>query len=370
MKFLKMAFIAVGFFLFFAFGMASRHYENSLYLLIYDAYKTVKPEEPLTLAEFNIDPAEISYNLLGISNNVEETRNRLTKSVILPEDMVKVEEKQIADETYELSAKLYGILVKAELNKAPGGNATCLRMYVQGHNGDPFKHDYHNEILKSSLEDGCDFLSMSMLGLGQNYGRASFPAGKYHSEEVIMPWQAAARHGNYLFYHDKNLPEMDHLALFMSPHYYIIQSIIDDYQETALMGISGGGWYTVMLAALIDKIDLSIVYAGSLPNVYRTSVHFFGDSEEVSSDLYREFNYWELYFLGSIRNEGGKPRNYHFVFNDRDSCCFMDPAASHFKAMSEEIYPRNVSVTIDRSNFHSMDVGLVMNILRSYGSIS
>jgi len=178
---------------------------------------------------------------------------------------------------------------------------------------------------------------MSMLGLGQNFGRASFPAGKYGSEEVIMPWRAAARHGNYLFYHDKNLPEMDHLALFLSPHYYIIQSIIDDYQETALMGISGGGWYTVFLAALIDKIDTSIVYAGSLPAIYRTSVHFFGDYEEVASDLYREFNYWELYLLGSLRDEGLQDRSYNFVFNDRDDCCFMDPAASHFKIISEEI---------------------------------
>ena len=370
MKYIKaLAFLCFGFFAF-AYGMAVRHYEIPPHGILQSVFRTINPEPTPELAGFKIDPTEISEALSQISASSASVRDRLKQPVILPPEMVQLSVKEISETKRELTAKIYGIPITAELNKTKGQDAKCLRIYIQGHGGHPFNYDYHNEILKSSNDEGCDFLSMSMLGKGQNTGPVSFPAGKYDSEEIFLPWEAAARHGNYLFYNDKDLPEMDPLALFLTPHYYIIQSIIDDYQDTAIMGISGGGWYVVWLAALIDKIDTSIVYAGSLPMVYRTSVHFFADYEEVSSNLYREFNYWELYYLGSIRDSGPQDRKYYFVFNDKDDCCFMDPAASHFQKLSREIYPENVFVTVDKSNQHTMNVDLILRILNEASSTS
>jgi len=151
MKLLKIASIAFVCFFFFAFGLVTRHYETSLYMFIHDTYRTVKSNDPAVLAEFSIDPTEISQALADVSGNVVDTRNRLKERVILPPEIVRISEKEVSENKYELSAKLYGIEVTTGLNKTPCGNSTCLRMYVQGHGGDPFSYDYHNDILKASL---------------------------------------------------------------------------------------------------------------------------------------------------------------------------------------------------------------------------
>lgn len=125
------------------------------------------------------------------------------------------------------------------------------------------------------------------------------------------------------------------------------------------MGISGGGWYTVWMAALVPEFDYSIVYAGSLPNEYRTSEAFFGDYEEFAAQVYRTFDYWQLYHLGSRRGEAAEERVQYFVFNDRDNCCFMEPAASHFAGVAKEIYGDAVRVIVDQNDEHVMNVSVV-----------
>ena len=93
------------------------------------------------------------------------------------------------------------------------------------------------------------------------------------------------------------------LTLFISPHYNIIKSIINDYEDVSIMGISGGGWYTVWLSALIPKIKSSISYAGSLPIEYRKFEGVGGDWEQQHSQIYNYISYWELYKLMTINEE-------------------------------------------------------------------
>ena len=63
----------------------------------------------------------------------------------------------------------------------------CLRIYIQGHEGSPFDFEYHNKILNNFLKDGCDVLSMSMLGIGQNIGKVFFPIRS--GTTIKSPWR-------------------------------------------------------------------------------------------------------------------------------------------------------------------------------------
>ena len=53
----------------------------------------------------------------------------------------------------------------------------------------------------------------------------------------------------------------------LSGNYYLIKKIINssNYNEVVMIGISGGGWYATMLAAIMPEIDKSISFAGTIP---------------------------------------------------------------------------------------------------------
>ncbi len=342
----------------FSYGIATGYWRLPPIDQVRDLYRLFHEKPVPKMAGFTLNTDAIATALDAMSADIEATRNDLRSRVILPSDRVKVTSEDMGDGTRQISAQLYGLTTKSLLSKAAGG-ASCLRIYIQGHGAGPFDMDYHNTLLTKAVEQGCDFLSMSMVGLGQNTGPVEFPSGRYPGQVTRMDWREAHRHGSYMVFHDVTLPAYDFLTLFLSPHYYTIQSIIDDYENVSVMGISGGGWYTVWMAALFPEIDYSIVYAGSLPNVYRTSEAFHADYEEVAASIYDAFDYWQLYHLGSRRGETAEERVQYFVFNDRDNCCFMDPAASHFAGVAKEIYGDAVRVIVDQNDEHVMNVSVV-----------
>jgi hypothetical protein len=129
------------------------------------------------------------------------------------------------------------------------------------------------------------------------------------------------------------------------------------------MGISGGGWYVVWLAALMPEIKKSISYAGSLPMEYRKFRENEGDWEQTGSNLYKKTSYFDLYQLMLINEDGSKIRDGILIYNSNDSCCFMNPYASHFKNLINND-PRFPSIIIDDSNTHTMRPELIFEILK------
>ena len=53
---------------------------------------------------------------------------------------------------------------------------------------------------------------------------------------------------------DESNPNIDGLALMLSGNYYLIEDLIGDYQDSTIIGISGGAWYATILAALLPQI--------------------------------------------------------------------------------------------------------------------
>ena len=92
-----------------------------------------------------------------------------------------------------------------------------------------------------------------------------------------------------------------------------------DYDEYYMVGISGGGWTTVLYSAIDQRISQSYSVAGSYPLYLRQEVKNLGDYEQNNLDIYRISNYLELYTMSSFGND--RKLVQLFIYND--PCCFQ-----------------------------------------------
>ena len=91
-----------------------------------------------------------------------------------------------------------------------------------------------------------------------------------------------------------------------------------DFDSYYMMGISGGGWTTVLFSAIDDRISQSYSVAGTIPIFMRSDSKNIGDYEQIIPELYAITNYLELYILNSY----GDDRIHVQIFNNNDPCCF------------------------------------------------
>ncbi|PBO85636.1 MAG: hypothetical protein COA77_03410 [Thaumarchaeota archaeon] len=92
-----------------------------------------------------------------------------------------------------------------------------------------------------------------------------------------------------------------------------------NYNLIHMVGISGGGWTTVLSSALDTRISKSYPVAGSVPMYLRfNNVKNMGDYEQMIPEFYQISGYLDLYVLGSI----GENRKQLQIFNENDPCCF------------------------------------------------
>lgn len=318
-----------------------------------------------------INKASVKIHLEDITNRFRYHKEVLLERVVLPRSLVTFEEVSQSSTISDVYATFYGIRVHGILQRVSSNRKSCLIIYNQGHGGNPFKYEHHNVIVKKGISNGCDVLSLSMIGLGLNEGSVEFPAKAIGLENVSLGIDQARDHGNYSLYHDKKLPMKDPLSLFLSGHYYLIKQLAVNYDFISMIGISGGGWYTTWLAALIDEIDVSVSYAGTLPLAFRAIDEHHGDWEQVDSELYDDYDYWSLYQLGTINDKGAQNRKVILVYNSHDSCCFMDPEASQLKGLVSSLDLPNIDVIVDASIRHALNVDLAFPFLvRSNGKVN
>jgi hypothetical protein len=106
--------------------------------------------------------------------------------------------------------------------------------------------------------------------------------------------------------------------------------------DITMIGLSGGGWTTHLLAAIDTRIKLSFPIAGSYPLYLRNGEEnkaHLGDLEQYYEPLYNEdiasdgtgggiATWLEIYALGGI----GKGRKQIMITSQYDDCCFFgDP---------------------------------------------
>ena len=91
-----------------------------------------------------------------------------------------------------------------------------------------------------------------------------------------------------------------------------------DFKQYSMIGLSGGGWTTVIYSAIDERISDSFSVGGSMPFYLRVNDRDIGDYEQTNIELYQNVNYLELYVLGAY----GDGRKHIQIFNKNDPCCF------------------------------------------------
>jgi hypothetical protein len=106
-----------------------------------------------------------------------------------------------------------------------------------------------------------------------------------------------------------------------------------------MIGISGGGWTTVVYSALDPRISSSYPVAGSYPIYIRNQIEgSSGDYEQTAPNFYARASYIELYILATFG------RRQLQIFNLEDACCFPGTYSSTYKG-----YIQGVAANLDGS---------------------
>lgn len=110
----------------------------------------------------------------------------------------------------------------------------------------------------------------------------------------------------------------------LAPFYLSMQRAIDllislehaDPARVAVAGLSGGGWQTIIISSLDERVALANPVAGYSSFVQRAEVPpDLGDSEQSPTDLATVADYLHLTALRA-------PRPTLLTYNDKDQCCF------------------------------------------------
>ncbi len=110
------------------------------------------------------------------------------------------------------------------------------------------------------------------------------------------------------------------LRLFLDPTLVSLNYLLKhcSYRDVNMVGLSGGGWTTNLVAAIDERVRLSFSVAGSMPVYYRHDGSI-GDIEQFVPGLYRDIaGYPDLYVLGAF----GEGRKQVQILNRNDDCCF------------------------------------------------
>jgi acetyl xylan esterase AXE1 len=99
-----------------------------------------------------------------------------------------------------------------------------------------------------------------------------------------------------------------------------------DRERLGMTGLSGGGWQTIVLSALDERVRVAVPVAGFSSTVTRVEDHRYGDLgdfEQNASDLFEGRDYPLLVAMRA-------PRPTMLIYNAEDSCCFRGPLAKPF----------------------------------------
>ncbi len=189
-----------------------------------------------------------------------------------------------------------GILVHPE-----NANGDLL-IYHEGHD-DSFKN--HRIRIERFLKAGFAVLAMDMPLTGVN--RTDRGPIRTHADLAELPFP---------------------IHFFLEPVVRSLNYAVSAYgfEAVYMTGFSGGGWTTVLAAALDTRIQGSYPVAGSYPFYVRSQIiDIEGDFEQNDAGLYRIASYIDLYVLGAAG------RRQLQIFNRFSPCCFPGSYASTYQ---------------------------------------
>lgn len=214
-------------------------------------------------------------------------------------------------------------------------NANRLAIVHQGHAGN--LEAGVGATANDLLQQGFTVVTMMMPLYGWNTDTTASIPGQgnvnYSTHDQIIQNTLPANGGNGY-------------RLFLEPVVQGInyaQAMMPGLEDITMIGLSGGGWTTSMMAAIDPRISLSIPVAGSAPLYVRNddvTQSSYGDLEQTYSPLYNEniqpngsgggvATWLEIYALGGY----GEGRRQIKVTNEFDNCCFPGKYPDTYKSI-------------------------------------
>ena len=328
----------------FIYGITVGHYEifpfdliQNFKSLIFDDFK--EKQNNILIYEENID----SLISINSENDVSNKRKALTNFIWndqVPYSSTILVDENIVDERYQNLSNLKSIhrltiSMEYSVNSIsylflPENSNDQLIIYHQGHGGDFING---KDTIDFFLDKNYSVLAFSMPLLGMN-------------NQPIIDLE---HFGKIKFTNHKHLQflessEFSPVKFFIEPIgvslNYLDQNF--DFDSYYMMGISGGGWTTVLYSAIDDRISQSYSIAGTFPIFMRSDSKNIGDYEQIIPELYAIVNYLELYILNSY----GDNRIHVQIFNNNDPCCFSGNISGIY---DHEINERLIK--LDKGNF-------------------
>lgn len=137
--------------------------------------------------------------------------------------------------------------------------------------------------------------------------------------------ELAARGNEHWFGAHLDLVGMNEMGLFYLEMRRGLDYLYDhpnvDRNRLAVTGLSGGGWQTILLSALDERVRVSVPVAGFSSIRTRVEVKAYGDLgdvEQSATDMYDGRDYTYLAAMMA-------PRPTLMVYNAEDDCCFRAP---------------------------------------------
>ena len=345
----------------FSYGLLVGHYEIFPFSVLSEIKNTSSQLESNERLQIYQETSHIqnliSFNSISDIDNTKQMLNEyIWNDPKLPSDLVTKHEYDVKDSmisklkyleridsfTVEMN---HGMNSISYLFLAENTNNKLI-IYHQGHDAvslnDFDRHSFDQDIplIQNFLDNNYSVLVFSMPGKGMNnepiVNHEKFGTFKINS------------HNHFELLETENFHP---LRFFIEPIVLTLNQIEKDYsfEEFSMIGLSGGGWTTIIISAIDDRVNESYSVAGSFPIWLRSDSRDFGDYEQTIPEFYQIANYEELYFLGAYGND----RSLFLFYNEFDSCCFSGklynkfPFADSIKTKLSEFGKTNFDVIID-----------------------
>lgn len=201
---------------------------------------------------------------------------------------------------YEIVPGFWSTAVLYEPETISGKAPAILN--VNGHVGAPGKAvDYKQKRCINQALRGIVALNLEWLGCGELFGKENDHAFGAHLD-------LAGANSVGLFY----------LAMRKGLDYLAAHPAVDR-SRIGMTGLSGGGWQTIVLSALDERIAAAVPVAGHASFLSRLErMADIGDIEQNPADMFASVDYAHLAAMRA-------PRPTLLIYNAEDNCCFRAP---------------------------------------------
>ena len=292
---------------------------------VLDSIKEVLLEEKTIESNQFINQANVDYLIkIDSKSDIDQKRGFLTEFFWDVESLQHVKDKSqlpevesdISDSNYKdlqnlsridrLTVEMeYGVSSVSYLFIPERSNEKLI-LYHQGHGGDFL---LGKDTIQFFLDRNFTVFAMTMPLLGMN---------NQPVVEIDGIGKIKLNSHNQLRLLEAN--DFNPMKLFLDPIQINLNFLDKEYnfKRYSMIGLSGGGWTTVVYSAIDERISDSFSVGGSTPFYLRVDDRDMGDYEQRNIELYQNVNYLELYVLSAY----GDGRKHIQIFNKNDPCCF------------------------------------------------